>query len=104
MAKSDARRRFLPPLEAHLKEAGLGHISELADAEVRHHPKGCPFQAWSLGEFLRLSLVVLGEKPALIAPARPAAAVSPARPEPAKAGSLPRGTAAFPIEPKKRKP
>ena len=87
-ATSDARRRFLPPLEAHLKEAGLGHISELADAEVPHHPKGCPFQAWSLGEFLRLSLVVLGEKPALIAPARPAAAK----------------TAAFPVEPKKRKP
>ena len=87
-AKSDARLRFLSPLEAHMKEAGLGHISELVDAEVPHHAKGCPFQAWSLGEFLRLSLVVLGEKPALIAPARPAAAK----------------TAAFPVEPKKRKP
>ena len=61
-AKSDARRRFLPPLEAHLKEIGLGHISELADAEGGE-PRGCPFQAWSLGEFLRLSLVVLGDEP-----------------------------------------
>jgi predicted glycogen debranching enzyme len=77
-AKSDARLRFLPPLEAHLKEAGLGHISELADAECTittrppqarqdapfsQQPRGCPFQAWSLGEFLRLSLVVLGDEP-----------------------------------------
>jgi glycogen debranching enzyme len=60
--RREARRRFLPPLERHLDEYGLGHISELADAEGGM-ARGCPFQAWSLGEFLRLSLVVLEEKP-----------------------------------------
>src|SRR5207302_4285483 len=49
-AKRTARERFLGPLLAHLNEAGLGHISEIADAEPPHRPRGCPFQAWSVGE------------------------------------------------------
>ena len=44
---------------AHLAEAGLGHVSEVADAEPPHLPGGCPFQAWSLGELLRLDASVL---------------------------------------------
>jgi predicted glycogen debranching enzyme len=58
-AREEARNRFLPPLEAHLNSAGLGHISEIADAEPPFTPRGCPFQAWSLGEFLRLKYDVL---------------------------------------------
>ncbi|MBM4125175.1 MAG: glycogen debranching protein, partial [Nitrospira sp.] len=58
-AKQRARARFLAPLLAHLDEAGLGHISEIADADPPHRPRGCPFQAWSLGEVLRLDAVVL---------------------------------------------
>jgi predicted glycogen debranching enzyme len=58
-AKRDARTRFLEPLLRHLDEAGLGHISEIADGDPPHAPRGCPFQAWSLGEALRLLLVVL---------------------------------------------
>lgn len=58
-AKSEARSRFLEPLLAHLNEAGLGHISEIADGAPTHIPRGCPFQAWSLAEVLRLLLVVL---------------------------------------------
>jgi predicted glycogen debranching enzyme len=50
----EARARFLAPLMAHLDIAGLGHVSEIADAEPPHTPRGCPFQAWSLGELLRL--------------------------------------------------
>jgi predicted glycogen debranching enzyme len=53
-AKAEAHVRFLPPLYRHLDRAGLGHISEIADADSPHTPAGCPFQAWSLGEFLRL--------------------------------------------------
>jgi predicted glycogen debranching enzyme len=64
-AKREARRRFLLPLQLHLQEAGVGHISEIADASPPYLPRGCPFQAWSLGEFLRLALVVLDEKPSL---------------------------------------
>ena len=52
-ARAEARTRFLDPLLAHLEEAGLGHVSEIADAEPPHTPRGCPFQAWSLGELLR---------------------------------------------------
>jgi predicted glycogen debranching enzyme len=47
--KEEARNRFLPPLYAHLNEAGLGHVSEITDAQAPHTPRGCPFQAWSLG-------------------------------------------------------
>ena len=60
-AKREAREKFLAPLLSHLDEAGLGHISEIADADAPHTPRGCPFQAWSLGELLRLNQVVLAE-------------------------------------------
>jgi glycogen debranching enzyme len=62
-AKQEARRRFLDPLLRHMETAGLGHISEIADAEPPHTPRGCPFQAWSVGEALRLDRVVLAEPP-----------------------------------------
>lgn len=58
-AKTEARRRFLDPFRAHLVDAGLGHISEIADAEYPHTPRGCPFQAWSIGEYIRLESTVL---------------------------------------------
>jgi predicted glycogen debranching enzyme len=58
-AKQEARDRFLAPLLAHLEQAGLGHVSEIADAEPPHEPRGCPFQAWSVGELLRLREEVL---------------------------------------------
>lgn len=58
-AKKEARQRFLAPLLAHLDEAGLGHISEIADGEAPHTPRGCPFQAWSVAEALRLDMDVL---------------------------------------------
>ena len=51
--------RFLEPMRAHLETAGLGHLSEITDAEAPFTPRGCPFQAWSLGEFVRLDRVVL---------------------------------------------
>lgn len=60
-ARREARARYLEPLLRHLDEAGVGHISEIADGDPPHTPRGCPFQAWSVGELLRLSLVVLGE-------------------------------------------
>ena len=53
-ARTEARGRFLPPLVAHLETAGLGHVSEIADGDPPHRPGGCPFQAWSLGELIRI--------------------------------------------------
>jgi glycogen debranching enzyme len=61
-ARREARERFVQPLLAHLDVAGLGHVSEIADAEAPFAPKGCPFQAWSLGELLRLDRIVLRER------------------------------------------
>jgi predicted glycogen debranching enzyme len=60
-AKRLARQQFFASLQSHLDQAGLGHVSEIADAEPPHTPRGCPFQAWSLGELLRLDRVVLSE-------------------------------------------
>jgi predicted glycogen debranching enzyme len=57
--RKKARARFLPSLHEHLNHAGLGHVSEICDAEAPHTPRGCPFQAWSLGELLRLEHSVL---------------------------------------------
>ncbi len=58
-AREKARARFLPALYEHLNHAGLGHISEICDAEPPHTPRGCPFQAWSLGELLRIERSIL---------------------------------------------
>ena len=44
----------LSGFEAHLRDAGLGQISEIFDAEPPHHPRGCIAQAWSVGELLRV--------------------------------------------------
>ncbi len=55
----EARRLFLQPLIDHLNAAGLDHISEIADGDAPHTPRGCPFQAWSLGEVIRLDRDVL---------------------------------------------
>jgi predicted glycogen debranching enzyme len=58
-AKTEARARFLEPLLARSRVGGLGHLPEVADGDPPHAPGGCPFQAWSVGEALRLDLAVL---------------------------------------------
>lgn len=62
-ARREARLRFLNPLLSHLETAGVGHISEIADAEEPFTPRGCPFQAWSLGELIRLDRQTLAKTP-----------------------------------------
>ena len=57
-ARAEGRTRFLPPLHAHLRTAGLGHVSEVADGVAPHVPGGCPFQAWSLGELIRIEAML----------------------------------------------
>lgn len=47
-------RAFLDRLAMHFDEAGIGGISEIADAEAPHKPDGCPWQAWSVAEPLRV--------------------------------------------------
>ena len=57
-ARAEAERRFVAPLREHLTHAGIGHVSEIADADPPHIPRGCPWQAWSLGELLRIEAAV----------------------------------------------
>jgi predicted glycogen debranching enzyme len=57
-AQQEARDRFLAPLLLHLDVAGRDHVSEIADGDAPHRPDGCPFQAWSVGEALRLVRIV----------------------------------------------
>ncbi|MGC9258547.1 MAG: amylo-alpha-1,6-glucosidase [Phycisphaerae bacterium] len=44
---------FLAPFAAHMTQAGLGSISEIADGDSPHTPRGCFAQAWSVAEVLR---------------------------------------------------
>lgn len=60
-AKREARDCLLAPLLEHLDDAGLGHVPEIADGDAPYAARGCPFQAWSVGEALRLELTVLAE-------------------------------------------
>ena len=43
-----AAQALLAPVTEHLKDAGLGTISEIFDAEPPHTPRGAPAQAWSV--------------------------------------------------------
>lgn len=58
-AKAEARK-MLEPLDRHLADAGLGHVSEVVDGDEPHEPRGCPWQAWSLAEPLRILKTLLG--------------------------------------------
>ena len=62
-ACAEARTRFLDPLYAHLDHAGLDHLSEIADGDAPHAPAGTPFQAWSLGELLRIERLLARLEP-----------------------------------------
>jgi predicted glycogen debranching enzyme len=58
-ARREARERFVLPMLSHLDQTGLGHLAEIADGDPPHDSRGCPFQAWSLGELLWLEREVL---------------------------------------------
>jgi predicted glycogen debranching enzyme len=47
-------RALLAPLRAHVRDAGLGFISEMFDGDPPHTPRGCFAQAWSVGEIARI--------------------------------------------------
>ncbi len=46
-------RILLAPLLEHVRDAGLGTISEIFDGDYPHDPNGCISQAWSVAEVLR---------------------------------------------------
>jgi predicted glycogen debranching enzyme len=51
--RAEAREGFLSPILALAEQCG-GHVPEIADGDPPHAPRGCPQQAWSVGELLRL--------------------------------------------------
>ena len=53
-ARPGLRAQCLAPLLAHASTVGLGHVCEVADGDTPHTPGGCPAQAWSLGELIRI--------------------------------------------------
>ena len=46
-------RQMLVPVLQHLREAGVGYISEIFDGDRPHVPRGCIAQAWSVAEIAR---------------------------------------------------
>ena len=62
-ARLKQARSFLDGIGAHLKEACLGQVSEIFDAESPHIPRGCYAQAWSVAEPLRVLMEDLGIQP-----------------------------------------
>ena len=43
-----AAQRLLEPVQDHLRDAGLGTVSEIFDGDPPHTPRGAPAQAWSV--------------------------------------------------------
>jgi glycogen debranching enzyme len=40
-------------MEPHLREAGIGSVSEIFDGDSPHQPRGCIAQAWSVAALLQ---------------------------------------------------
>ncbi len=49
-----APRVLLQPMEHHLRDAGVGAISEIFDGDLPHQPQGSIAQAWRVAEALRV--------------------------------------------------
>jgi glycogen debranching enzyme len=56
----DAALSLLRPVLHHLRDAGLGTISEILEGDPPHAPRGCIAQAWSVGEILRVRRLLEG--------------------------------------------
>jgi predicted glycogen debranching enzyme len=55
-------RDMLAPLEAHLRVAGIGSVSEIFDGDAPNSPRGCIAQAWSVAEALRAYRLLGGKR------------------------------------------
>jgi predicted glycogen debranching enzyme len=55
-AARERAAEWIAQFSEHLSEAGIGQVSEIADAEPPHRPRGCFAQAWSVAELLRAAV------------------------------------------------
>ena len=46
---------LLLPFRDHMRQAGIGSVSEIFDGDAPHTPRGCIAQAWSVAELLRIA-------------------------------------------------
>ncbi len=53
-SEKEAFELFVDPLIQRLDRYGLNHLFEIADGDEPYNPRGCPFQAWSVGELVRI--------------------------------------------------
>ncbi|ACL76625.1 amylo-alpha-1,6-glucosidase [Ruminiclostridium cellulolyticum] len=51
---------FIKPFTDHVKNGGMGSISEIFDGDNPHYPRGCFAQAWSVSEILRAAVEDIG--------------------------------------------
>jgi len=51
-------RQFIEPLIESLGRDGIGNLSEIYDADPPHTARGCPAQAWSVSEMLRVATLI----------------------------------------------
>jgi len=55
-------RALLAPLRAHIRDSGIGFVSECFDGDPPHAARGCFAQAWSVAEIARVVYThLLGE-------------------------------------------
>ncbi len=52
--REDKTAEFLEGFKSHITTAGVGQVSEIFDADAPHASRGCPAQAWSVAEVLRV--------------------------------------------------
>ncbi len=56
-------RGWLGAFGKHMRDAGVGQVSEIFDGDEPHEPRGCIAQAWSVAEILRAAVEDLGLGP-----------------------------------------
>jgi predicted glycogen debranching enzyme len=55
-AVAQAREWLMPLIQQMTSQGGIGQIAEIFEGDEPHRPVGCPAQAWSVAEVLRLAV------------------------------------------------
>jgi glycogen debranching enzyme len=53
-SSKEKAREVIKNFSYHLNEGCVGSVSEIFDADIPHHPRGCVAQAWGVAEILRV--------------------------------------------------